>query len=91
MILVRDDKYIKIERKFFKNHSNLISKYASVLKKLQKNHFDESLDTHKLGGKMNGLYSCSLNYQYRIILSIVVVEDKLYIVDVGTHEEVYKA
>lgn len=90
MILVRDNKYTKIERKFFKNHSNLIDKYSNILKKLQENPFDKALKTHKLSGKLEGLYSCSLDFQYRIILSIVIVDDKIYLVDIGTHDEVYK-
>ncbi len=35
MQLARDEKYTKIERKFFKNHQNLIEKYSKVLKKMK--------------------------------------------------------
>jgi len=89
MILVRDEKYTKREKKFFRKHSNLIQKYAIILKKLQNNPFDESLKTHKLSGKLEGLYACSLDYQYRIIVSIIVIDDRVYLVDIGTHDEVY--
>jgi addiction module RelE/StbE family toxin len=89
MILVRDEKYTKREKKFFRKHSNLIKKYAVILKKLQSNPFDASLKTHKLSGKLEGVYSCSLDYQYRIIVSIVIIDDKVYLVDIGTHDEVY--
>jgi addiction module RelE/StbE family toxin len=89
MILVRDEKYTKREKKFFRKHSNLIKKYAVILKKLQSNPFDASLKTHKLSGKLEGLYFCSLDYQYRIIVSIVIIDDKVYLVDIGTHDEVY--
>ena len=90
MILVRDDKYTKIERKFFKRNPHLIDKYATILKKLQINVFDKSLKTHKLKGKLSELYSCSLDYQYRIIISIVIIDNKIYLVDIGTHSQVYQ-
>jgi len=89
MILVRDEKYTKLERKFFRKHSTLIKKYSHILKKLQTNPFDNSLKTHKLSGKLEGLYSCSLDYQYRIIISIVIIDNKVYLVDIGTHDDVY--
>ncbi len=89
MQLVRGDKYIKTERKFFKKHPNLIYKYSEILKMLQINPFDKSLKTHKLHGKLKELYACNLDYQYRIILSIVIIENQIYLVDIGTHDEVY--
>ena len=50
MQLVRDERYTKIERKFFKNHQNLIEKYSQTLKKLKENYDDNSLKLHPLKG-----------------------------------------
>ncbi len=89
MILASDDKYKRIERKFFKKHPNLVYKYSKILKQLQVNPFDSSLKTHKLKGRLKELYSCSLDYQYRIIISIVIIDNKIYLTDIGTHDEAY--
>ena len=53
------------------------------------NPFDHSLKTHKLKGNLKGLSSCSLNFEYRIILNIKIVEKKIYLIDIGTHDDVY--
>ena len=54
------------------------------------NHHEPSLKTHNLKGKLKGLSLCSLNYEHRIILNIKIVEDKIYLIDIGTHKKVYK-
>ena len=89
MKLFRNKQYQKKEIKFFKKHHNLISKYEKILKKLKNNPFDESLKTHKLKGDLKEFYACSLDYQYRIILNIVIIDDIIYLIDIGTHDEVY--
>jgi len=89
MKLFRNKQYQKKEIKFFKKHPNLISKYEKILKKLKNNPFDESLKTHKLKGDLKEFYACSLDYQYRIILNIVIIDDVIYLIDIGTHDEVY--
>ena len=90
MQLVRDERYTKIERKFFKKHQNLIEKYSKILKKLQKNHNDSSLKLHPLKGQLKGFYAISLTLQYRIILILIIENDKIVLTDIGTHDKVYK-
>jgi addiction module RelE/StbE family toxin len=89
MQLNKTDYYIKIEQKFFRKQKNLIDKYAKILKQLEENPFHNSLKTHKLKGKLNKYYACSLTYSYRIILTIEIIEDKIVLIDIGTHDEVY--
>lgn len=79
----------KSAKKFFKKHRNLLDKFGMVSKKLRENPFDQSLKTHKLKGVLEGKYACSLNYEYRIVLIIQVVEKEVYLMDIGTHDEVY--
>jgi mRNA-degrading endonuclease YafQ of YafQ-DinJ toxin-antitoxin module len=61
------------------------------LQKLSDNHAEPSLFTHKLKGELEGRYSSRLTYEYRIIFSIVKVnqEDCILLLDIGTHDEVY--
>ena len=32
---------------------------------------------------------CSLTYQYRIILTIEIRDEEIFLVNIGTHDEVY--
>lgn len=89
MQLSRTEQFSKIERKFFRKHQNLIEKYSTVLKTLQQNPFEKSLKTHKLQGNLKEFYSCSLNYEYRIIITIKIEDDKIILINIGTHGEVY--
>jgi addiction module RelE/StbE family toxin len=86
----KSDKFIKNAKKFFKKHPDLLAKFSKIMITLTVNPFEPSLKTHKLSGKLNGLYSCSLDFQYRIILSIVIIDHKVYLIDIGTHDKVYK-
>jgi len=76
-------------KKFFKKHRNLLAKFGKVTAKLECDPFDSTLKTHKLKGKLADKYACSLNYEYRIILTIEIIEKEVYLIDIGTHDEVY--
>ena len=89
MKLYRTKYFQKIEKKFFKKHQNLLQKYGTVLKLLQENPFENSLKTHKLKGDLAEYYACSLNYEFRIILTIKIINDEVYLVNIGSHDEVY--
>lgn len=49
------------------------------------NFYDESLNTHKLHGKLRNLWAFSINGDYRIIFEFVD-EDTVYFHTVGTHD-----
>jgi addiction module RelE/StbE family toxin len=87
--LIRSDKFLKKADKFFKKHPELRDKFKRVVLKLIQNPFDLSLKTHKLRGDLRDFYACSLNYEYRVILTIVVTDREIVLVDIGTHDEVY--
>nr|WP_201783843.1 type II toxin-antitoxin system mRNA interferase toxin, RelE/StbE family [Thermodesulfovibrio aggregans] len=60
-------------------------------KKLQvfaNNPYEPSLRTHKLSGELEGLWSFSLNYEIRIIFKFLD-ENRVLLIDIGSHEEVY--
>jgi mRNA-degrading endonuclease YafQ of YafQ-DinJ toxin-antitoxin module len=52
------------------------------------NPYDLSLKTHKLSGDLEGLWSFSVNYEIRVIFKFIG-KNKVLLIDVGTHEEVY--
>jgi len=82
-------KYEKISKKFFKKHSNLFEKYTKTLRLLKTNPYHPSLRLHKLQGKYKEFYSVSLDMEYRILIDFIVIDKKIYLLDIGSHDEVY--
>ena len=82
-------KYKKREQKFFKQHKDLVVRYAKTLELLEVNPFHPSLRLHKLTGKLDALHSISLNMQYRITLEFYIEDEEIIPVNIGTHEDVY--
>jgi len=46
--------------------------------------FSPKLKTHKLTGKLNNIWSFSVDYSYRIIFEFIA-DDKVIFYDIGTH------
>ena len=82
-------KYKKREQKFFKQHKELLGRYAKTLELLEINPFYPSLRLHKLTGRLDDLYSVSLNMQYRITLEFYIENKEIIPINIGTHEDVY--
>ena len=81
--------YEKRAKKFFKNHSDLLSTYEKILILLSNNPFHPSLRLHKLQGKLKQLHSVSINLQYRILLEFLIQDDKIIFIDIGSHDQIY--
>ena len=83
------DSYLKRARKFIKKHPELVSQYEKTLKLLEINPNHPSLRLHKLHGKLSELYSVSINISYRISIIFLIEDDKIILIDLGSHDEVY--
>jgi len=63
------------------------------LRLLVKDPFAPQLETHKLKGKLSGSWACSVDYDLRIIFDFVKSEKQkeydIFLIEIGTHEEVY--
>ncbi len=75
--------------KFFKKHKDLLPKFAELTEKLSENPFEKSLKTHKLKGELSSYYACSLTYDYRVIVTIVIKDKVITLMDIGAHDDVY--
>ena len=89
MKLITTDTYERKAKKFFKKHPELIDKYKNTLSLLIENSEQSSLKLHKLKGNLKDFYSISLSFEFRIILLIELSKEAIYLVDIGTHDEVY--
>jgi len=81
--------YNKKVKKILKKHPELIGKYKKTIKLLEKNYQDPSLKLHKLHGKLKDFHSVSVNYEFRIILILKIIADKIILIDIETHYEMY--
>ncbi len=83
----------KAYRKLARRYPVLQSKVDKTLRQLEQDINDWSLQTHKLSGKLKGLWACSCGYDCRIIFSIETEvhtgEEFIVLIDIGTHEDVY--
>jgi addiction module RelE/StbE family toxin len=76
-----------------KKNPQLQDRIFAVLELLGNDPFHPSLKSHKLAGHMEGLWSCSVAYDCRIIFDISedgqLLEIVILLIDVGSHDEVY--
>jgi mRNA-degrading endonuclease YafQ of YafQ-DinJ toxin-antitoxin module len=76
--------------KFIKSHPELRKKFTVILRDLEKDPFQPHLKYHQLKGIFKGVQAVSITYNYRITLTIVVVDWEIILLDVGSHDEVYR-
>ena len=87
--LIETKKYIKKLKKFLKKHPDMFEKYEKTIYLLESNPYHPSLRFHKLQGNLEEFYSVSIDMNYRIIIDFVIIEDKIFLIDIGEHDEVY--
>jgi proteic killer suppression protein len=87
--IIYTNSYNKRAKKFLNKHPELLGQYEKTLKLLELNPFHPSLRLHKLQGRLSDLHSVSINIAYRISIFIIIEEDHIIPVDIGTHDEVY--
>jgi len=80
--------FIKASKKLTKNNSFLKEKINEKIKIFQDYPNHPSLKLHKLKGKMVEDWSFSVASDIRIVFSYI--EDGILLVDIGSHDEVYK-
>jgi len=77
-------------KKFLKKHPDLKKPFVEIVDDLRKDPFQSHLELHGLGGKLKDCYAVRLTYSYRITLTLMVTEKEIILLDIGSHDEVYK-
>ena len=88
--LITTKSYERKLKSFQKKHPNLRNRYLSTLKLLSENPFAPSLRLHKLHGDLSSFYSVSLNFKYRIMITLQIQDDQIILVDIGSHDDIYR-
>ena len=88
--IIYTQSYLKRAVKFMQRHPELLPSYEKTLSLLELNPSHPSLRLHRLKGPLQDLYSISINLRYRITLEFLIENDKIVLVNIGSHEEIYR-
>jgi len=89
-ILVWTAHFTREAKKFAKRHPELKKKVAAILRDLEKDPFQPQLKYHHLAGHLKGKQAVSITDDYRITMTIVITEKEIQLLDIGSHDEVYR-
>jgi mRNA-degrading endonuclease YafQ of YafQ-DinJ toxin-antitoxin module len=87
--LVYDEKFVKKAAKLIKRDPSIKERIYKTLHILETDPHHPSLRLHKLKGNLSKFYSVSVTMKYRIIIDLVITDKEVYLIDIGSHEEVY--
>jgi mRNA-degrading endonuclease YafQ of YafQ-DinJ toxin-antitoxin module len=88
--LIFTDSYKKRVQRFARQHPELKEQYRKTLLLLTQNPQHPSLRLHPLKGKLAALHSESINLSYRITLEMIISEQEIILVNVGSHDDIYQ-
>lgn len=81
------DEFIKIYKKRFSSKRNILKKFDERVRKFAENPADPVLTDHALSGKLQRHRAFSITGDIRVVYYIF--ENTAYLVDIGTHNQVY--
>jgi len=82
--------FTRSAEKFIERHRELRQKFASILRDLEKDPFQPHLKYHHLSGKLKAFQAVSITHSFRITLTVLISEREIILLDVGSHDEVYR-
>ena len=82
--------FTRTAKKFLKSHPELRPQVASVLRDLETDPFQPHLRFHRLDGKLKGVQAVRITHSYRITLTLLISEKEIALLDIGSHDEVYR-
>ena len=88
--LVWTARFTRAAKKITKRHGELRTKFADTLRDLESDPFQPHLKYHHLGGKLKGVQAISITDSYRITLTVAISDKEIILLDVGSHDEVYR-
>jgi mRNA-degrading endonuclease YafQ of YafQ-DinJ toxin-antitoxin module len=88
--LIFTESYNRRAAKRLSKHPDLETNYLKTLLLLQANPHHPSLRLHALSGRLAGLHSISINLAQRITLELMIRDQEVVLVNVGSHDEVYR-
>lgn len=87
--LVFTESYNRRAAKWLKKHPQLQNQYLKTLQLLEIDPYHPSLRLHALRGRLEGVYSVSINLSYRITMEMLIADAEIILLNVGHHDAVY--
>lgn len=85
--------FTRVLRRALRRIPNIRARIERTLQQMSADVFQSSLSSHKFKGELEGVWSCSVDYDYRILFEIVknpdTGEEEILLLTLGTHDEVY--
>jgi mRNA-degrading endonuclease YafQ of YafQ-DinJ toxin-antitoxin module len=88
--IIFTESYEEKAKKFLRKHPELLKQYEKVFRLLEVNPFHPSLRLHKINLKDTEVFSVSINISYRIMIDLLIEENEIIPVNIGTHDDVYR-
>jgi addiction module RelE/StbE family toxin len=90
--LIWSGTFVRTYKRLLRKRPRLHKEIQETLRILVEDPFDPRLETHKLKGKLSGSWACKAGFDLRIIFDFMKTEgqaDEIFLIEIGTHEEVY--
>lgn len=88
-----DSSFRRAFKRYTRNNPARQDRLFQALERLAEDPYDPGLKTHKLSGRLKGLWACWVQYDCRIVFAFepdpATGEDLIVLIDLGTHDEVY--
>ena len=82
--------FARTARKFLRRHPELRGIIEDILRQLERDPRSPRLRLHALKGRHKGEHALSLTYECRIVFILKIVAREVILLDLGTHDEVYR-
>ena len=93
MNLITSSAFKRALKATVRKHPQLKERIAEKLELLESDPFNPIFRTHKLKGDLEGTWSCSVDYDCRIVFEFASNEDpgeeEILLITIGSHDEVY--
>ena len=91
MRIIPSKKFERAYKKYTRFSTDQKELIQNTIKTLSNDPYSKQLKTHKLSGKLKGLYTCNCGYDCRIVFSIEEIEGEkiILLIDIGTHDKIY--
>lgn len=88
--LVWTETFLRTARKFLRRHRDLEGLFENVLRQLETDPASPRLRLHPLQGRHRGKHAVRVTYEHRIVLILRMTAKEIVLLDVGSHDEVYR-
>jgi len=88
--LLRTETFLRTARRFLRRRPDLRGELLDLLQRLEENPRDPRLRLHRLKGRHKDKHAVSLTYSLRVVLVLKITEKEVLLLDLGTHDEVYR-